>query len=186
MKDNEIIKALERCPQHTECCYCNSLDECGNKRILTTSALDLINRLINNAKKDNRIIELQDKKIAEQKTTIENFNYSLKCTKDHIEKLAGQSKCQRVKIDELEKEIEEINEIDRESELQALKENEEHSKLFCEAINYAKSEARKELAEQLKKEFSVFDMSSVGLPDYDRGYKDCITAVEDTLDSLIN
>lgn len=55
MKDNEIIKALERCPQHTECCYCNSLDECGNKRILTTSALDLINRLINNAKKDNRI-----------------------------------------------------------------------------------------------------------------------------------
>lgn len=44
MTDNEIIKALERCPQHTECCYCNSLEECGNKRILTTSVLDLINR----------------------------------------------------------------------------------------------------------------------------------------------
>ena len=43
MTDNEIIKALERCPQHTECCYCNSLEECGNKRILTTSVLDLIN-----------------------------------------------------------------------------------------------------------------------------------------------
>ena len=44
MTDNEIIKALERCPQHTECCYCNSLEECGNKRILTTSVFDLINR----------------------------------------------------------------------------------------------------------------------------------------------
>lgn len=43
MTDNEIIKALERCPQHTECCYCNSLEECGNKRILTTSVFDLIN-----------------------------------------------------------------------------------------------------------------------------------------------
>lgn len=44
MTDDEIIKALERCPQHTECCYCNSLEECGNKRILTTSVFDLINR----------------------------------------------------------------------------------------------------------------------------------------------
>lgn len=44
MTDNEIRKALERCPQHTECCYCNSLDECGNKRTLTTSVLALINR----------------------------------------------------------------------------------------------------------------------------------------------
>ena len=44
MTYDEIIKALERCPQHTECCYCNSLEECGNKRILTTSVLDLINR----------------------------------------------------------------------------------------------------------------------------------------------
>ena len=44
MTDNEIIEALKRCPQHTECCYCNSLEECGNKRILTTSVFDLINR----------------------------------------------------------------------------------------------------------------------------------------------
>lgn len=43
MTDNEIRKALERCPQHTECCYCNSLDECGNKRTLITSVLALIN-----------------------------------------------------------------------------------------------------------------------------------------------
>lgn len=44
MTDNEIIKALERCPQHTECCYCNSLEECGSKRILITAVFDLINR----------------------------------------------------------------------------------------------------------------------------------------------
>ena len=44
MTDKEIIKALERCGQHRECCYCNSVEECGNKRVLTASALDLINR----------------------------------------------------------------------------------------------------------------------------------------------
>jgi hypothetical protein len=45
MTDNEIIEALQRCKYHKECCYCNSVEECGNKRKLTTSALDLINRL---------------------------------------------------------------------------------------------------------------------------------------------
>ena len=44
MTDNEIIKALERCGMHRECCYCNSVEECGNKRVLTASTLDLINR----------------------------------------------------------------------------------------------------------------------------------------------
>lgn len=136
--------------------------------------------------KDNRIIELQDKKIAEPDSEIELLKHSLKCQKDHIEKLVEYIKNQRTKIDKLEKEIEEINEIDRELELQALKENEEHSKLFCEAISHAKAEAIKEFVEKFAKALSEFDMSSVGLPDYDRGYKDCITAVEDTLDSLIN
>ena len=44
MTDEQIIKALERCSQHKECCYCNSLEECGSKRVLTTSILALINR----------------------------------------------------------------------------------------------------------------------------------------------
>lgn len=48
-----------------------------------------------------------------------------------------------------------------------------------------KSEAIKEFAERFAKELSEFDMSSVGLPDYDRGYKDCMTAIEDTIDSLV-
>ena len=44
MTDEQIIKALERCYQHRACCYCNSLEECGSTKDLTTSALDLINR----------------------------------------------------------------------------------------------------------------------------------------------
>ena len=45
MTDKEIIEALERCSLHSECCYCNSVEECGNKRVLTASVLDLINHL---------------------------------------------------------------------------------------------------------------------------------------------
>lgn len=45
MTDNEIIKALERCRYHTECCYCNSVEECGSKRTLVDNCLDLIKRL---------------------------------------------------------------------------------------------------------------------------------------------
>lgn len=44
MTDNEIVKALERCGYHNECCYCNSVEECGSKRALVVNALDLINR----------------------------------------------------------------------------------------------------------------------------------------------
>lgn len=44
LTDSEIVKALERCGQHRECCYCNSVEECGNKRVLTESCLDIINR----------------------------------------------------------------------------------------------------------------------------------------------
>lgn len=44
MTDNDIIEALGRCKYHRECCFCNSVEECGNKRNLTISALDLISR----------------------------------------------------------------------------------------------------------------------------------------------
>ena len=53
MTDEQIKKALERCGQHRECCYCNSVEECGNKRVLTASVLDLINR------KDAEIVRLR-------------------------------------------------------------------------------------------------------------------------------
>jgi hypothetical protein len=44
MTYEQIKKALERCGQHRECCYCNYVEECGNKRVLTASVLALINR----------------------------------------------------------------------------------------------------------------------------------------------
>lgn len=47
-----------------------------------------------------------------------------------------------------------------------------------------KSEAIKEVLKRVKKTLSEFDMSSVGLPDYDRGYADCKTAIEDVINDL--
>lgn len=78
MTDNEIIKALERCSQHNECCYCNSLEECGSKRVLTSSTLDLINRQkaeidILIRKKDS----LRDE-IAEQQAEIESLREAMR------------------------------------------------------------------------------------------------------------
>ena len=48
-----------------------------------------------------------------------------------------------------------------------------------------KSESVKKFAERFSKALSEFDMSSVGLPDYDRGYKDCMTAIKDMIDNLV-
>lgn len=44
MTDKQIIEALNRCGHHTECCYCNSVEECGSKRNLVKNISDLINR----------------------------------------------------------------------------------------------------------------------------------------------
>ena len=44
LTDEQIIYALERCSLHKECCYCNAVEECGSKKVLTNSVLDLINR----------------------------------------------------------------------------------------------------------------------------------------------
>lgn len=56
--------------------------------------------------------------------------------------------------------------------------------LFNETIKIAKSEAIKEFTEKFKKKLLEFDMSSIELPDYDRGYADCKTAVEDVISDL--
>ena len=57
--------------------------------------------------------------------------------------------------------------------------------MLYQTVEEIKSEAIKEFSERFAKALSEFDMSSVGLPDYDRGYKDCMTAIEDTIDSLV-
>lgn len=63
MTDNEIVKALRRCGYHTECCYCNSVDECGSKRALGDNCLDLINR------KDAEIERLKEAYLVYEETT---------------------------------------------------------------------------------------------------------------------
>ena len=61
MNDNEIIKALERCGQHRECCYCNSVEECGSKMVLVDNCLDLINRQKAEIAKKDKLLEIADK-----------------------------------------------------------------------------------------------------------------------------
>ena len=58
---------------------------------------------------------------------------------------------------EIEKLTLEIEEANRKSAIQALKESKENAKLFCEAINYIKSEAIKEFWERLKEEIRCED-----------------------------
>ena len=50
--------------------------------------LDLINRLNNNSKTDNRIIELQDKKIAEQQAEIRKLQKEVNTWK-HVNAILG-------------------------------------------------------------------------------------------------
>ena len=69
-----------------------------------------------------------------------------KAVKEQRDELEYQDK----EIKRLKAEIEETNEADREAEVQALSESKENAKLFCEAINHAKSESIKEFAERLK------------------------------------
>ena len=67
-------------------------------------------------------------------------------------------------------------------ELQSMRSAANSYKMHYETV---KSETIKEFAERFAKALSEFDMSSVGLPEYDRGYKDCMTAIEDTIDNLV-
>lgn len=41
---NEIIEALGRCGYHQECCFCNSVEECGSKRVLVANVLSFVGR----------------------------------------------------------------------------------------------------------------------------------------------
>ena len=84
MTDKEIIEALERCSLHSECCYCNSVEECGNKRVLTASVLELINHLKTKCNKYLNKVQAQKgelarlyKQNAEYKAEIERLKKSL-------------------------------------------------------------------------------------------------------------
>lgn len=74
--DDEIINILSLCKEKhgRNCVSCSLYKESGCVEKIASYALDLITCLKNEAKKDNRIIELQDKKIAEQKAEIERLS----------------------------------------------------------------------------------------------------------------
>lgn len=144
MTDNDIKKALECCISENgndcEECPCQNIaykqgnGGCCNQ--LSRYALDLINR---------------------QQAEIEKLKAKVKKLKN-IERFADKLiKKQEAEIERLKAEIEEVNEADRETELQALKESKENAKLFCEAINHAKSEAIEEFAEKIDQLFYRYE-----------------------------
>ena len=117
MTDNEIIKALERCPQHTECCYCNSLEECGNKRILTTSVFDLINRQkaeIESLKHRKTELQIRNQELQHEKSeAIKEFAEKLKTIATVVHKTYSGKHWYEIDdndIDNLVKEMMEVNE----------------------------------------------------------------------------
>ena len=97
------------------------------------------------------------------------------CDGDKCEKVVAENA-----LDLINRQKEEIDRLN--IELQSMRSAANSYKTHYET---AKSEAIIEFAERFAKELSEFDMSSVGLPDYDRGYKDCMTAIEDTIDDLV-
>ena len=101
---NEIIEALGRCGYHQECCYCNSVEECGSKKVLVENTLDLINRL-----------QVQNKDLAE---TVHNLTLEKDALFDKSEEL-------KVEIERLKEFIVETRRCDKEIKAEAVKE-------FCE------------------------------------------------------
>ncbi len=152
MTDNEIIKALECCNGWNGRCLNCPLNREGTncKEKLNSYTLDLINRLkMKNKELDERnviyrgTVEWQAKEINRQKAEIERLNVEL-------QSMRNAANSYKMELERLKSEIEETNEADREAEVQALKENKENAKLFCEAINHATSKAIKEFAEELE------------------------------------
>ena len=97
MTDKEIIEALERCSLHSECCYCNSVEECGNKRVLTASVLELINHLKTKCNKYLNKVQAQKgelarlyKQNAEYKAEFERMQGNIMCVMSANARLINQ------------------------------------------------------------------------------------------------
>jgi hypothetical protein len=133
MTDNEIIKALERCRYHRECCFCNSVEECGNKKNLTISALDLINR--QKAEKENLEIEIQAMRNAAN-------GY-----KAEVERVQAKYDNMQIGYD--------LAVAERNANMRSFRE-------ICKQLKTAKAEAVKEFAERLKEEIDCDVHTSEG------------------------
>ena len=149
MTDEQIKYALERCSIHKECCYCNAVEECGIKKVLTDSVLDLIKR--QRAEIDILIRKketLQDE-VAELQLKIKNcisekddLNIELQAIKAENEMLTEKVEALGDPIEFAQYELFELRE-----------ENRELHKICNQAIKTykeTKAEAIKEFAERLK------------------------------------
>ena len=82
--------------------------------------------------------------IKRQKEVINRLNIEL-------QSMRSAANSYKMELERLKSEIEKANEVDRKAEIQALKESKENAKLFCEAINNAKSEVVKEFTKKVDK-----------------------------------
>lgn len=148
--DSDIKKALERCITN-KCDECAIYKECHNEngKGRVQAVLDLISRL---EKENNDLfLELEgvmwsvDKWLDGDELKQDKVNRAITMR----EKTLQITEKQQAEIERLKAEIKETNEADREAEVQALSESKENAKLFCEAINHAKSEAIKKFWDKL-------------------------------------
>ena len=124
------------------------------------------------------------KAVATINAEIERLNIELQSMRSAANSYKMHYEKAQTDIEKLTLEIEEANEADRESAIQILKESKENAKLFCEAINYIKSEAIKEFWERLKEEIRCED--DCGYHCYDCCYecKDYVTAVDNLVKEM--
>lgn len=87
----------------------------------------------------------------------------------NLKAMRGAANSYKMELERLKSEIEEANEADRKAETQALKESKENAKLFCEAINHAKSEVvkafTKKVDELLERYSVVHENAEIAMQD---------------------
>lgn len=164
MTDNEIIKFIEHAINSAK-------GEDGFKEIYWEKLeyiLNFINRQKAIIEKSEKVEQFADKTIETANAEIERLNIELQSMRSAANSYKMHYEKAQTEIERLQKNIDGFN-------------------IFTKNhIKVIRLQAIKEFAEKFAKALSEFDMSSVGLPDYDRGYKDCMTAIEDTIDNIVN
>ena len=164
MTDNEIIKFIEHAINSAK-------GEDGFKEIYWEKLeyiLNFINRQKAIIEKSEKVEQFADKTIETANAEIERLNIELQSMRSAANSYKMHYEKAQTEIERLQKNIDGLN-------------------IFTKNhIKVIRLQAIKEFVEKFAKALSEFDMSNVGLPDYDRGYKDCMTAIEDTIDNIVN
>ena len=167
MTDNEIIKEFEKeikyVKENEKYDYFNPIVD-----------IDLCEEVLNIMKLQNAIIEKSEKVEQFADKTIETANAEIERLNIELQSMRSAANSYKMHYEKAQTEIE------------RLQKNIDGLNIFTKNhIKVIRLQAIKEFVEKFAKALSEFDMSSVGLPDYDRGYEDCMTAIEDTIDSLV-